>query len=72
MRILHCTIHRLVNKLIYLTVNKLVITFVAELVSQFMHKPQRILVEGSTENFAYIKDYPGKGLLDKEHGHLCI
>ncbi|XP_020258337.1 uncharacterized protein LOC109834724 [Asparagus officinalis] len=48
------------------------ITFAVGVVSRFMHKPREVHWTAALEILAYVKSYPGKGLLYKKHGHTHI
>ena len=63
---------RLIGKLIYLTMIKPDITFVVRVLSRFMHQPREIHWLAAIRVLAYIKSYPGKGLVYKKHGHVRI
>jgi len=63
---------RLIGKLIYLIVTRPDICYAVGLLSQFMHKPQEVHLQGALRVLAYVKEAPGKGFLYKNHGHLDV
>ena len=62
---------RLIGKQIYLTVTWPDITFVVGVLSR-MHQPRETYWLASMRVLAYIKSYPGKGLVYRKHGHIRI
>ena len=59
----HYQYNQLVAKLIYLTHTPPDISFVVHLLGQFMHAPHEIHRQAASWVLAYLKGYPGKGLL---------
>lgn len=63
---------RLVGKLIYFSHRRPGIAFAVRLASQFMHSPNRELLEATYRILRYLKSSPRKGLLFKKGGQQTI
>jgi len=63
---------RLIEKLIYLTVTRPDIIFAVGALSKFMHQPKEVHWTSPLRVLVYVKSSPGKCLLYKKHGHVCI
>ncbi|XP_078427936.1 secreted RxLR effector protein 161-like [Wolffia australiana] len=62
----------LVGKLIYLIVTRLDIAYAVSILSQFMHAPRLVHLDGVYRVLTYIKHAPGKSLLYWRLGHLHV
>ena len=63
---------RLNGKLIYLTVIRSDITFIVRVLSKFMHQPRETHLLAVMRVLTYINNYPGKGLVYRQYGHVHI
>ena len=64
--------NRLIGKLIYLMMTRSYITFVVGVLSRFTHQPRETQWLVVLRVLAYIKSYPRKGLVYREHEHVRI
>ena len=60
------------GKLIYLIHTRPDISYAVSVVSQFMHNPSNQHMNAVNLILAYLKSFPGKGILFSKHGHLDI
>ena len=63
---------KLIGKFIYPTITRPDITFVVGILSRFMHPPREAHWSVALKILAYIKGYPGKTLMYRKYGHVCV